>query len=257
MASTNYTLGRGKVYFDRFVPGTTTKTGERYLGNTTEFNLTVTTESLDHFDSDQGLRVKDQTVLLEVSRAGSIVTDEISTENLALFFLAEAATITEAGGAVTDETATVQQGMYYQLGANDTAPAGVRDVSAVTVCAAAVGASPYTLADDYTVDAELGRIYIVPGGAITDDSTVYFNYTVDASTREQIVTADTTIEGALRYVAYNAQGTKRDYYLPYTKMSPSGDFSLKGEDWLQLTFDVEVLKLSDTVEAIYIDGRPA
>lgn len=255
MASQNYTLGRGRVYFDRFETGTKTKTGERYLGNTTEFNLNVTSESLDHYNADEGLREKDDSVILEVVRKGSVITDEVSVENLALFFLGEASVITEAGGAVTAEAITnVQQGLYYQLGVDATNPSGVRDVTSVVV---KVGATTMTVNTDYTVDLELARIQIVAGGGINNDDDLAVDYTVNASTRDQIVTAGTIIEGALKFVSANPKGTKRDYYFPYVKLSPSGDLSLKGQEWQTLSFDVEALKLSDAVEAIYIDGRPA
>ena len=74
----NYTLGRGRLYFDKFVIGTKTKTGQRYIGNTTEINLTSDSEALEHFDSDAGIRQKDMSVLLSLSRTGSFITDNIS-----------------------------------------------------------------------------------------------------------------------------------------------------------------------------------
>jgi len=257
MASQNYTLGRGRVYFDQYAAGTFNTTGERYIGNTPEYTLNVESEDLTHYSADEGIRVKDDSIVLEVNYAGSFVTDEISSENLAYFFLGSAADITVAGGAADEETYAVKQGLFYQLGVSDVAPSGVRKISAVTVSAATGGGTPYTLNDDYTVDLDLGRVYIVPGGGIADDATIYVNYTVDASTREQVVTSGTTVEGAMRFVSYNAKGTKRDYFLPYVKLSPNGDFSLKGSEWQQISFNVEILKKSDAVEAIYIDGRPA
>ena len=51
-----YTLGRGEVFFNKFKPGTNIGEGERYLGNTPEYSLTNDVETLDHFNSDRGLR---------------------------------------------------------------------------------------------------------------------------------------------------------------------------------------------------------
>jgi hypothetical protein len=257
MASQNYTLGRGRVYFDQYASGTFNTTGERYIGNTPEFALSVESEDLTHYSADEGLRVKDDSVVLEVNYAGTFITDEISSENLAFFFLGSAAAVTVTGGAADEETMDVQKGLYYQLGVSDTSPSGVRKISDVVVSAATGGATPYTVDEDYTVDLDLGRIYIVPGGTIANDATIFVNYDIDASTREQVVTSGTTVEGAIRFVSYNAKGTKRDYFLPYVKLSPSGDFALKGSDWQQISFNVEVLKKSDAVEALYIDGRAA
>lgn len=251
MGSQNYTLGRGRLFFDQFTPDTFDTTGERYFGNTPDFGLNIESESLDHYSADEGLRVKDDSVLLEVNYAGQFNTDEISAENLALFFLAQAATVTTASTPVVGEAHDgVQQGMYYQLGRTVSTPSGVRKVSAVTV-------TGQTITDDYTIDLDLARVYIVPGGGIADDADITIDYTIDVATREQVVSAGSIIEGSMRFLSYNAKGTKRDYFFPYVKLSPSGDFALKGEDWLQIAFDVECMKLDDNTASVYIDGRAA
>ena len=82
MANKQYTLGRGRLYFDAFLPNTKTKTGERYFGNTPSLSLTIESESLDHYDSDAGVRVKDDSVLLQLNRTGQFVTDNIDPENV-------------------------------------------------------------------------------------------------------------------------------------------------------------------------------
>ncbi len=72
----NYVLGRGKVYVDRYpqnaiMSAATVGEGERYIGNTPEFNTNSTSEDLDHYDSDAGVRTKDDSVQLSFDRAGS------------------------------------------------------------------------------------------------------------------------------------------------------------------------------------------
>jgi len=42
--------------------------------------------------------------------------------------------------------------------------------------------------------------------------------------------------------------------MPYVKLMPNGDFALKGDEWQQLSFNIEVLK-KGTLEAVYMDGR--
>jgi hypothetical protein len=251
MANKQYTLGRGKVYFDAFAAGTTTKTGERYIGNTPSFNLSNESENLDHFDADEGTRTKDKSVTLQLNRTGQFTTDNIDPENVALFFLAESSV--GAQGAATGATSDFSQLLgdrYYQLGVTTANPSGDRDVSNVTIPGG-------TLTTDYTVDATLGRIYIVEGGALDGDTNVTVTYDRAARSRRQIITSNTaTVDGALRFVAYNATGTNLDYYMPSVKLAPNGEYELKGDNWQQMTFSVEIQKLSDDVEGIYIDGRP-
>ena len=92
MATKNYVLGKGDVYFARFTSGE--EPGPyRFVGNTPEINLTVETESLDHVNSDEGVNQVDASVPLSVTRSGTLVMDDIQAENLALFFLGSVSTV--------------------------------------------------------------------------------------------------------------------------------------------------------------------
>lgn len=257
--SKNYTLGRGKVYFDPFVTGTKTRTGERYFGNTTAFNMNISSDKLEHFDSDQGVRTKDDSVILELNRTGSMTTDNISDENAALFVLGDVSDVSQDGTPVTDEDLGVAlPGRSYQLGQTNANPQGVRDVSSVTVTFDPAGSATVCTVDvDYTLDAALGRIEIIEGGAIDGTKSVEVDYTPASNTRKRITTsAAASVEGALRFIAYNAKGKQKDVYIPYVTLTPSGDWALKGDDWQNLAFDVEVGELPG-LAAIYVDGRPA
>jgi hypothetical protein len=257
----NYVLGRGKLYFDQFLPGTTTKTGELYLGNSPALSLTSESETLDHFNSDEGINVKDDSVTLQTNRTGSFTLDDISMPNIALFFNASLAAVAQSSGTATDELVSTGFKLdgYYQLGV-PTNPAGVRGVSAVTVKAGATAgaAVTLTLGTDYELDATLARVHILPGSGANVAHNLYVTYTRAANTREQgTVNSGATVEGALRFIAINAKGINRDYYFPKVTVSPNGDFSLKGDDWQQLPFNLEILKLNDATASMYIDGRAA
>lgn len=255
MANKQYTLGRGRIYFDAFLAGTRTKTGERYFGNTPSFSLTMESETLDHFDSDGGVRVKDDSVLLELNRTGTFTTDNIDPENVALFLLGTSSVLAQTGATVVDEPiADVKKDRYYQIGVSAGNPSGVRGISAVTV---EVGAVAKTLNTDYTVDLTLGLLYIVPTGTIADGDDLLVSYTSATNSRTRIVTAaSSTVDGALRFVATNPKGTLLDYYMPYVRLSPNGEYALKGDEWQQISFNLDIQKLNDTTESIYVDGRP-
>lgn len=256
MADTqDYVLGRGKVYFDRFAPGTKTPTGaERYFGNTTELNFSLSSEKLDHFSSESGVRVKDDSVTLQTDSTGNFICDNISTANLALFFLGEESTVTVTSAtAATSTFNDVKAGHRYQIGVTTANPAGTRKVTNVVV---KIGATTVNATGNYTVDLDLACIYLADAPADIDDGddlTVTYDQT--AHTRERVISKSESIAGALRFVADNPKGSNRDYYLPYVEISPDGDFALKGDDWQKLGFTLEVLKLNDTTERLYIEGR--
>lgn len=256
MEPMNYTLGRGELYFNKFKPGTQTGIGERYFGNTPEVNTNVESENLDHYNSDRGVREKDASVVLQTNRTGSFITDHISPENIALFYLGsvQALTVTSAT-AETDAFDDVKQGLFYQLGADATNPTGARKVSNVVVKDDATPtAATYTLGDDYLVNLELGRLEVLAGGGIDDGTNLRITYDVAASTREQVVSGSAAVEGSLRYVAQNPVGEQIDYFWPWVKITPNGDFALKGDEWQQIPFSVEILRRQG-YEAVYATKR--
>lgn len=258
----NYVLGRGKVYFDPFAVSTKNKTGERYFGNTTEFNLTIESDKLDHFASDEGVKTKDDSVILELNRTGNMTTDNIATENAALFVLGDQSVVTQVSTPVTDESLGGTAGVvlpdrYYQLGATSANPQGVRNVGSVSLTHDPSGTStPLVLDTDYELDEVTGRVYFLDTSAIVNGTAdVQADYTPAAETRDRITTsAAASVEGALRFIAFNAKGKQKDFYFPFVTLTPTGDWALKGDDWQSMAFSVEVGELTGQA-AIYIDGR--
>jgi hypothetical protein len=251
----NYTLGRGRLFFQKFDDNGNPVGGQRYIGNTPEIALTSESESLDHFDSDAGVKEKDKSVLLSLNRTGSFVTDQISPANLALFFLGtesitSVAAVTDATHAITD----VVTGQRYQIGANPSAPAGVRNVSGVTVVK---GATPLILNTDYTLDAASGGITFLDSSAtVNDGDDLTVTYDLVASENNTIVTgASASINGSLYYLSNNPEGAQFDYFWPKVTLKPDGDVQLKGDDWQQISFTFEILKKDDQTAAQYVNGR--
>lgn len=250
----NYVLGRGEIEFSRFKAGGQVPEGFRYIGNTPEFNMTIESENLDHFNSDRGVNEKDASIVLTTNRSGSLITDNIDAENVALFFFGSKDVLSVSAGTVTaEEIDDVKPGLSYQLGVTPTNPVGTRNVTAVVVEDDA--ATTFVAGTDYTVDLDHARIVIVEGGAITDGTNLRVDYSQTAHARERILSGTTAVEGALRYTEYNAQGPNKVWYMPYVKLAPNGDYALKGDEWQQIPFSIEILKPS-TLNAIYIDGAP-
>lgn len=270
----NYTLGRGKLYFARFENGTQTAGGEKYLGNSPEFSATIESENLDHYSSDEGIREKDESIPLQTNRTAAFTTDNVDADNIANFFFGTTSAFAIAAATVTAEEHNVKAGLYYQLGQTLTNPMGARNLDvhtaavgptpAINIVVKDTGGSPVTFdeGDDYTIDMLRGRLYIVPGGAIdvaaqllpTGLLPIEVDYKTKSSTRTRILSGSKPVEGALHYVAANPVGENFDWYMPYVKLSPNGDYQLKGDEWQTIPFSVEILKLGDR-EAVYIDGE--
>lgn len=253
----NYTLGRGEVHFAQFAAGTQNAGGERYIGNTPNLSWTAEVENLDHYNSDRGIREKDESIVLQVDRSGTLVCDNIALENVAWFWFGDTSTVTVVAETGATETLTVEgTDLSYQLGTSEAAPAGLRMVSNV-VAELDPGGTPTPLVEgtDYEVDLELGRIKFLDGGAVTAGSEVGLTYDVAGQTFDRVVSGSQPIEGALRFIAYNPAGKQIDYFLPWVKITPDGDYELKGDEWQQMTFSIEILR-KQGLEAVYADGRP-
>lgn len=258
MAQKQYVQGSGEIYLQKLDPLTKLPVeGERYIGNSTAFSISVASTTLDHFDSDHGFKSLDESVLTQVTRTGTFTTDNIDPLNLADFYLGDASTITAtAATAVAESFVSIKQDQWYQLGVTANTPSGVRKI---TNAALTVTATPMVEGTDYEIDLELARFRVIPGSTVAADaSTVSITYDQSASTRSQVISGKNTVAVAVRFIAFNeGPGGNRDYFLPYVKLTPNGEYQLKGDQWQQMQFNMQLLEKDSLTQAIYIDGRPA
>ncbi len=259
----SFVLGKGRLFFDRFANGITVGAatqgeGERYFGNSPEFSMSASAENLEHFSSESGLKTKDDSVQISLNRSGKITVDNMSDENLALWFLGAAATIAQTAqvGLITLQP-SAKRGTFIQLGATASLPAGVRKVQNVVVKKGAGYTTTVLAAGNYQVDSDLGRVYIEANSADINNEDIQITFDTVVSSRTQVISGSTPIYGALRFVSDTAKGVNRDVYLPYVKFAPDGDYQLKGDSWQQVGFTFEILKKASNIESAYIDGRPA
>ena len=257
--SKGYTLGKGRVFIDLYptseVLGSTVGSGERFIGNAPEFAVSITEEGLDHYASTGGVKVKDDSVTLQVDRSGRIMVDSINKENLALYFMGSASSLTQTADTGVEYQVTVNRGVYYQIGRSETNPTGDRNISNVVVKKGAGFTTVVTASGNYAFDGDSGMLYIEAGSAdIPDGTAIKVEYDVAASSREQIVSSNDVIYAALHYVADNPKGANRDVYYPLVKISPDGDYNLISDDWTSMSFTYQVLQ-KGTQAAVYVDGR--
>ncbi len=255
----NYTVGRGEVHLAKFATGTQTPLGFRYIGNNPAFGFSISSTSLDHFNSDHGVGELDFSITTQTTRSGTFSTDNISLDNLALTFLGQSlvATATAAVG-LTDTFVDVIGGLTYQLGISAASPYGRRKVANVVV---KVAASTKALGTDYTVDPTRGTVRVLPaseGGTIVsgiDDIVVTYDQV--ASSVAQVISGNTPFEGAVRFDSDNPAGLNLDYFMPWVQITPNGEFGLKAENAVQsLSYSMKILKKGNAA-AFYVNGQPS
>lgn len=251
----NYALGRGKLFFAMFAAGTlSVANGQQYFGNTPEFSTTSESEELEHFDSDNGVNIKDDSVTLSNTRSGAFTTDNISMDNVAMFFLGEKSSFTQVAATAQTSNFVAKRGRYYQLGVTEANPLGARVISNVAVTANAVAVTD--LPANIEIDLALGRVYIETDATeIDDDDPLVFTFDIGAYTQTRMISSSNEIVGELYFECTNPKGELVDYYWPYVKLSPNGDFNLKsGDDWMAIPFNIEFLKKSG-METVYAATR--
>lgn len=259
-----YVIGKGRLMFDHFLPGAKTSTGERYLGNTPELSASADVETLDHYDADEGLNVKDESITVENNLSLSFTTDNISPENLALWFQGPMAKLTIAPATALVETHAAHLGRFIQLGTNADTPSGARGVTNVVVAKVTPAAdpeddpvsTPITAAGNVDIDLEMGRVFIEPDAAdIAEGDSLSITYDIEGGVRNIIIGRGDEIRGSLRFISKNPIGKQRHYFYPYVKLTSNGDYALKGSEWQQMSFSVEVLKKDAATERVYIDAE--
>lgn len=128
--------------------------------------------------------------------------------------------------------------------------------------------SNYTLTTDYILSAGSARVGIVVGGNLglacivyTTVSGLYLslnaNYTKDANTRTQITsTGAGSVTGQFRFVADNANGTNRDFFIADCTLSADGELPLITENEVaQFTFTLGINERDTSTPQVIIDGR--
>jgi len=247
-ADDDIVLPRGRLYFAPFSPGTRTPQASRlYIGNTPGFSLTADSSTLDHYTADSSVRIKDRSVVTEVSYKATLQSDNISEANLARFFMGTSAAVVQAAATgVTESFTGLVADAVIQLGVTATNPTGARNVSSVTIAGKVLGT-------DYELDAARGQIHVVTAGAYA------VTYSVAAVSRQQVRSAGQQVAGALTFISDNPVGTNRDVYMPYVLLTPNGEFSMKGDGqaWASMSFNLQVMQKDANSPALYLDGQAA
>ena len=247
----------GKFFFDPIVGGA--YTGEIALGLCPGGSITIKSTSIQSYSAQSGVKELDDETIISIDRTGKVTCRQISLKNIGLFVIGDVSTHTQAATTGTVETLTVKKDRYYQLGRTVANPSGCQGVASVVV-KSGDEVTTYDLTDDYTVDLALARLYIVPGGAITDGSQIKVTYNQEAKTWDRIAAAALAdVVGALRFIASPMKGDVRDFYAPKCTLNPNGDLVLAQDDpkYAELAWDLSFAKGLNDEPALLINGRPA
>lgn len=231
-SGSNLLLGRGKLYFDRWVAGVAQ--GEAFLGNVESLNLTTTDEIREKYSSAEASAPLLASVNVRRKVELTAVLSEMFPENLALITMGATSALAQGSGSVSNEIIAVKaKDRWY--------PTAKRNISSVVVTGPS--ASPtYTVTTDYKVDAVEGRIYIVSTGSIpaVGDIEVDYAYAADTSTTVQ-GGASSSIEGSLRFVGDPAEGPKLTLQIWHVSLVPDGDLGLISDDFGTANLKMNVL----------------
>jgi len=232
----NLTLGKGIFYFNKKNQETGLYEGYRDLGNAPEVNSNITPDKLPHFSSREGKKTKDNEVIKELALKFNFTLDEPNSDNLALTFMADEADVTQTSATgETEDIIGVKQGRYYSV--------GKRNITVTGIALKDTPATTYDVTDDYTVDTTYGRIYIVPGGAITDTTDITVTFNVAETEYKQIKTLQQDkVEGMLHFISDNPAGANFDIEIWRASLIPTGNIGFITDDWMTLSFEAEVLK---------------
>lgn len=252
----NIVLGAGYIYFDP-EDANGDLTGEKYVAETDGFSLNVSTEKLEIDSADSPVAETLVSLTKKITRGGQLVVKSMTDDIFEWFIQGSQTAVAQSSGAVPEEAITVLEDRYYQLGASTSNPTGNRAVASVVV-KDVTDVTTYVAGTDYVVNADEGRLYIIPGGGISDDDVIHVNYSIPANSRVQVASSgDGAKRGALRFVGDNTNGEDRIVYLPQVELAANGDLAFKSRDnAMTATFDLNILTRTGYAQA-YVDGVPA
>lgn len=236
-------VGRGRLFFNQFLTGTTTPTAEKFFGNVPTVQLAQQNTQLDHYSSTSGLKVKDRTVTLQNDHTITFASDNMDIANLALWFLGVQQTETTASAVPVTAEWDAVLGAYFQMGVDANNPQGLRNVTAVTVKKATVAVDA---PGNFEIDLAGGRIYFESDAPdIEAGDTLTIGWTAGTGTQILVIDQGIQVFGQLRFMSDNPVGSNKDFFWPYVQLSASGNLDLIADTWQQATWSASVLKLGN------------
>ncbi len=225
------------------------------LGNIPDLTASVESEKLDHFTSRGGLRKIDKSVILSVTSSLSFSMEDITFENLGMFFSGSSAEYTNPAIAGIADAQFVEDGNVlvqttYVLRTSEGEPIfGITATNSIVV--ESTGSTPVILTEDvdYTLNSVAGEIFLnetdLVLSIIDAGDGLQLSLTADplATTVDELsILSETEVNVALRFNLEDADTGEMVIYDFYnTTLSANGDYTLIAEEWstLPMTASIE------------------
>ncbi len=228
-------VGRGRLYFE---PDNSQTPGERYLGNTPSLAISRKLTKVKSTKSVRGVLVDAGAVVVKEEHSISFETDNISDENLQLWFGASKQ-ISQAPLDTFSMPMIVYRGHHYQVGETPSRPLGLGMTQGLRVLFAGVD-----IAGAYEVDDDNGRFYIPKTSSIPDGATVVVEGLIIPQTTSTVGSEAREVVGKLRYVSDNPTLRQLSIVWPKVAITPSSDLDMKSRSsWVTLSFAGDVRKI--------------
>lgn len=239
-----YNLGRGRVYIAPLVSGLPEE--YRDVGNAPAFALNMEVEELLHQSSRAGVKTTDARVVVSQDIGFTLTLDELSAQNMALFFAAVTAEVTNPAVAGIGEYLAVASltkvgGVWIDIH-DSGVPA--RDITAADVTVVhdkAVANDTLVLTTDYTVDEVNGRIFLVyPAVTVLSGKTIHITLAAKGAASDPLSQTQgleaSSLTYALKFIGVNPMDADSEMHveLPKVRFSAEGDFGLISDEVTQM-----------------------
>jgi hypothetical protein len=250
--SNNIILGAGRVMFAEEISETVEGKAYRYLGDTPSLTVTSATEKVEIDSSDGAVAETLVSIVKKVTRSGKLTMRHISAQNLALFVMGAATTVTQTATGGTTSVTGAKPGYYYKIGSDDTN--GLTVATGGVHVGTATGAAFATTKWEF--DTRSGLLYFTTGSSAT--GTYVVAYTKEAKSHGKVATTTTgAIKGSLIFVSENTAGEEIVMKISRCEMAPDGEAAFKSRDnAVELGFTLNILTRG-TNPQILINDEPA
>jgi hypothetical protein len=245
-------IGAGRVFFAEENSATAEGEDFRYLGDSPALSLSATTEKVEVDSSDAPVAETLVSITKKVARSFKMTLRNVSSDNLALFIMGTASTVTQTATGGSTAIVSAVPGRYYKIGG--TSVFGLT-ISATGVRAGATASGSVVTGTKWQYDGNSGLLYFTTGSAVSGAHTILYTKTTASHSK---VESNTTgaLKGTLLFVSDNTEGSEDVWKISRCEIAPDGEAALKSRDNpVELAFAVNVLTRDSVTPQVTVNGQ--